>query len=76
MPNAQKQYAVECDGRWDGCRDAERWTGSDVPTVYLDEKGFAYCRECGPKRQEYRRCRKLRPWEARRIGAGRPLARY
>ncbi len=42
----------------------------------IDTAGFAYCTPCGMTRRDYEPCRKLRPWELRRLMAGRPLARY
>jgi len=48
----------------------------EAPVSYIDEKGFIYCTECGTRRQSYCRCRKLRPFELRRILNGQQIERY
>ena len=58
--------ALRCDARED-CR-------ADVSMI--DNKGFDYCTADGLARRFYLPCRKLRPWEVRRLERGRPLTRY
>jgi hypothetical protein len=60
---------VRCDG-W--CEQA----GGEV--AYIDESGFAYCTGCGQRRQAdgWKRCRKLRPHELRRLQRGEQLVSY
>lgn len=43
---------------------------------YLDTAGFVYCEPCGLTRRQYEPCRKLRPWELRKLERGEALARY
>lgn len=46
------------------------------PCTHMDEKGFIYCKEHGEHRKLYKRCRKLRPHELKKLQNGEPLARY
>jgi len=46
------------------------------PVTHIDNKGFAYCTSHGVARRDWVPCRKLRPWELRRLQRGEPLARY
>lgn len=46
------------------------------PVTYIDDKGFVYCTPHGLDRQTYRRCRKLRLHELRRISRGEQVAHY
>ena len=46
------------------------------PVSHIDDKGYGYCTAHGQQRQEYRRCRKLRPHELRRLQRGEQLTRY
>lgn len=46
------------------------------PVTYIDDDGFAYCTDHGLDRQQYQRCRKLRPHELRRLQRGEQLAAY
>lgn len=64
-----KQVTVKCDG-W--CSQAHNGI------THIDESGFAYCAPCGLRRQAdgWKRCRKLRPFELRRLLRGEQLARY
>lgn len=50
--------------------------GCTAPVTHLDRKGYAYCTAHGLQRRAYQPCRKLQPWELRRLQAGKPLARY
>jgi len=47
-----------------------------APVTHLDRKGYAYCTPHGIERRGCQPCRKLRPWELRRLERGQPLARY
>lgn len=47
-----------------------------APVAMMDDKGFIYCAEHGLDRRWYRRCRKLRPHELRRIERGEQVTRY
>lgn len=58
--------AVRCDMRAD-CEE---------PVTHIDSNGFVYCTDHGIQRRDWKPCRKLRPWELRRILSGRPLSRY
>ena len=51
----------------DGCME---------PVTHLDNKGYVYCTDHGIGRRDWRPCRKLRPWEIRRLLRDQPLARY
>jgi hypothetical protein len=46
------------------------------PITYLDDKGFVYCTMHGLQRQDWRRCRKMRQHELRRIERGLQIERY
>lgn len=46
------------------------------PVTHVDKKGYVYCTEHGIERRLYQSCRKLRPWEIRRLEADKPLTRY
>ena len=46
------------------------------PVSMIDAKGFVYCRADGLERRAYQPCRKLRPWELRKLERGEQLARY
>lgn len=48
----------------------------DEPVTYVDEKGYVYCTGHGQQRQQSRRCRKMRPFELRRIERGEVITRY
>jgi len=41
--------------------------------THIDEKGFAYCAAHGAERKAYRHCRALRPYELRRLEAGKTI---
>ena len=43
---------------------------------WIDEKGYAYCAFHGVERRSVCRCRKLRPWELRRLLNGDALNKY
>ena len=44
--------------------------------THLDTAGYVYCTTHGLDRRSYEPCRKMRPWEIRRLETGRPLAHY
>jgi hypothetical protein len=46
------------------------------PITMLDQKGYVYCTEHGLSRRSYIPCRKLRPYELRRIERGEQIVRY
>ncbi len=46
------------------------------PVTHLDRKGYIYCTEHGLQRRRSQPCRKLQPWELRRLENGKPLNRY
>lgn len=46
------------------------------PVTHLDESGFVYCTKHGIQRRSWKRCRKLRPHELRRIERGQQITRY
>lgn len=55
--------------------DQEASCTADV--THIDDKGYVYCAAHGIARRMYvRPCRRLRPWEKRRLERGTPLARY
>lgn len=60
---------VRCDAR-DDCTDGT--------PAYIDDRGFAYCADHGPLMRDpmYRRMRKLRPHEVRKLQRGETIARY
>lgn len=45
---------------------------SDTVT-HMDDKGFTYCASHGIERRNWRRCRKLLPFEKRLLLAGTPI---
>lgn len=47
-----------------------------APITHIDNKGFIYCATHGTDRRDYCPCRKLRPFELRRLARGEVLARY
>lgn len=58
---------IKCDG----------WCKQTGNVAMLDRKGYAYCVPCGHTRRENGiPCRKLRPWELRRLQKGLPLKKY
>ena len=57
---------VKCDMRKD-CTE---------PVTMLDSAGFAYCTTHGLERRQYEPCRKLRPYELRRLERGEQLTKY
>lgn len=57
---------LTCDG----------WCDHANPVAMIDTAGFAYCEPCGMTRRMYEPCRKLRPYELRRLERGEQLARY
>lgn len=62
---------VKCDG------SGGHWgEGSPGGITHLDQKGYVYCSGHGARRKQHRACRKLRPWELKRILAGKLLAHY
>lgn len=44
--------------------------------THIDEKGYVYCTDHGIERRSWKRCRKLRPHELRRLRRGEPLTHY
>ena len=46
------------------------------PVTHLDTAGFVYCTKHGLERREYEPCRKLRPFELRRIARGEQVTHY
>jgi hypothetical protein len=44
--------------------------------TYLDSAGYVYCTKHGLERQSYEPCRKLRPYELKRLARGEPVERY
>lgn len=44
--------------------------------THLDQDGFVYCTDHGRVRRQYQPCRKLRPWELRKLLRGEVLRRY
>lgn len=50
--------------------------GCTEPVTHIDNKGFAYCTDHGITRRDWCPCRKLRPWELRKLQRGEALARY
>lgn len=57
---------LTCDG----------WCNSTGEVTHIDTAGYVYCTPCGLTRRMYEPCRKLRPWELRRLKRGVPLAHY
>jgi len=47
-----------------------------APVTHLDRKGYVYCAPHGIERRDYQPCRKMQPWEIRRLETGRPLSSY
>ena len=51
--------------------------GCAAPVARLDSKGYVYCEPHGAIRKDSgRACRRLRPWEQRRLERGKELSRY
>ena len=48
--------------------------GCTAPVTYVDVKGYVYCTRHGQQRQSSQRCRKLTPFELRRLQAGETIA--
>lgn len=46
------------------------------PVTHIDSSGFVYCEMHGRQRRAYKRCRKLKPAEIKRLESGQPLTRY
>ena len=46
------------------------------PVTHIDDKGYVYCTHHGIQRRDWRRCRKLRPHELRRLERGETLKSY
>jgi len=47
------------------------------PVTYIDDRGWIYCTSHGQSRQSpWQRCRKLRPFELRRLERGDTVKRY
>lgn len=46
------------------------------PVTMIDSSGFVYCSAHGLSRQGWRLCRKLRPYEIRRLERGDSLTKY
>lgn len=42
----------------------------------IDTAGFIYCADHGFQRRQSEPCRKMRPWEIRRLQKGMPIAHY
>lgn len=57
---------LTCDG----------WCENANPIAMIDQDGFAYCEPCGMRRRDHQPCRKLRPYELRKLQRGQQLARY
>jgi hypothetical protein len=57
---------LNCDG----------WCDKTGSVTHIDQAGFAYCTPCGERRRQSEPCRKLRPWELRKLERGEQLARY
>lgn len=50
--------------------------GCSAPVSHIDDKGYVYCAPHGLDRRGARPCRKLRPYELRRLSRGGRLKRY
>ncbi len=48
----------------------------EEPVTHIDQAGFAYCTTHGEQRRSYEPCRKLSPWEIRKLERGEALSRY
>jgi hypothetical protein len=46
------------------------------PVSHLDQDGFVYCAAHGLARRGWQPCRKLRPYELRRLERGETITRY
>jgi len=46
------------------------------PVTHIDKKGYIYCTQHGLDRRYSQPCRKLQPWELRRLERGEALKRY
>lgn len=44
--------------------------------THIDDSGFIYCARHGERRKAWKRCRKLRPHEIKRLEAGKTVTRY
>jgi hypothetical protein len=44
--------------------------------THLDANGFIYCTDHGIGRRDWKPCRKLRPYELRRLERGDQIKRY
>lgn len=51
-------------------------TDCQSPVTHLDQSGFVYCTAHGIARRSWKPCRKLRPFELRRLGRGEQITRY
>lgn len=49
-------------------------TNTDI--THIDSSGFVYCSRHGEIRKRYKRCRKLKPTEIKRLESGQTLTRY
>jgi hypothetical protein len=47
-----------------------------APITHIDRAGYIYCATHGQERQSYEPCRKLRPFELRRLARGEQVTRY
>lgn len=54
----------------------EMLAGCPEPIAYIDAGGWVYCQRHGLQRQATERCRKLRPYEVRRLARGEAVTRY
>lgn len=64
---ALKLGVLRCDMK----RDCE------APVSMLDNKGFGYCADHGLQRRNHGTpCRKLQPWEVKKLQRGEALSRY
>lgn len=50
--------------------------GCTGEVTMIDSAGFVYCEPHGLDRRQYEPCRKLRPYEKRKIERGEMLTRY
>lgn len=65
MPTPE-EHGITCDMR-EGCAE---------PVAMIDTAGFVYCEGHGLDRRQWEPCRRLRGWELRRLGRGKPLTNY
>jgi hypothetical protein len=47
-----------------------------APVTHIDANGFIYCERHGIARRDWKRCRKLRPHELRRLQRGEQVKSY